>query len=63
MLESANVWEMHTGVGAPVLALLRKEEHPKYLLKAHAGEADSNFPGVFQSAVAARLLQSMMDVR
>lgn len=63
VLESANMWEMHTGVGAPVLALLRKEEHPKYLFKAHAGENESNFLGIFHSAIAAGLLQSMVDVR
>lgn len=63
MLESANVWEMHTGVGAPMLALLRREKHPKYLINAPAGENDSNFLGVFHSAVAAGLLESMMDVR
>lgn len=44
---SANTWEMHMAVGAPVFALLRREEHPKYLLKPCAGETDSGFLGVF----------------
>lgn len=57
------MWEMHTGVGAPMLALLRREKHPKYLFNAPAGENYSNFLGVFHSAVAAGLLESMMDVR
>lgn len=63
VLVSANMWEMHTGVGAPVFALLRKEEHPMYLFKLQAGETDSNFLGVFHSAVAVGLLESMMDVK
>lgn len=49
--------------GCSCCALLGKEEHPKYLFKPHPGETGSNFLGVFHSAVAAGLSQSMTDVR